>query len=362
MLGHRKVYYFCKQLDNLVLAAKGTIEPQHVNILPFINIDELTNLPLSVINYVRITEKSIVVDDAQQEELFTKDPYIAEHNIQSLLALPVIYQGNFTGIIYLENRSLTGAFTRDRLQLLSLLCAQIAISIENANLYQNLQAHSQQLESKNQALQLSETREREKATQLEAAIHQLQNTQLQLVHSEKMSSLGQMVAGIAHEVNNPINFIKGNIEHVDSYTQDLLNLLDLYQQEYPDPSDIIQHEIDAVELEFIIEDLPKMLQSMKIGATRISEIVRTMRNYSRVDATEMQLADIHDGIDGTLMILQHRLKAQSHRPAIEIIKEYGNLPPVECYIGQLNQVFMNLLANGIDAIEESIISAAVSGQ
>ncbi|MBH8561679.1 AAA family ATPase [Nostoc sp. CENA67] len=355
--GAQKGLLFLKKLDALVLVAQGTVEPQDVSILPFINISKFTDVPLSVINYVQITENPIVVEDAQQEGLFTADPYIAQHQIKSLLALPVIYQGTFTGIIYLENRSLAGAFTRDRLQVLSLLCAQIAISIENANLYQNLQAYSQQLESKNQDLQLSETREREKATQLETAIHQLQNTQLQLVHSEKMCSLGQMVAGIAHEVNNPINFIKGNIEHINSYTQDILNLLDLYQQQYPNPSDIIQDEIDAVELEFIIEDLPKMLQSMKIGANRISEIVRTMRNYSRIDATEMQLSDIHDGIDSTLMILQHRLKAQSHRPAIEIIKEYGNLPPVECYIGQLNQVFMNLLANGIDAIEESRVGA-----
>ncbi|MBR8835621.1 MAG: GAF domain-containing sensor histidine kinase [Stigonema ocellatum SAG 48.90 = DSM 106950] len=338
--GSQKGLLFLEKSGYLFLAAESTVEPEKLIVLPFVNIDECPDLPVSVINYVQTTGESVVLNDATNEGLFTSDRYIVEHRPKSILAMPVIYQGKLTGILYQENRSLVGAFTRDRLQVLSLLCAQISISIENASLYKDLQQ--------------SKAREREKATQLEAALHQLQNTQLQLVQSQKMSSLGQMVAGIAHEINNPVNFIKGNMDHASSYSHDLLHLIHLYQQYYPNPVNEIENQIDAIDLEFLSEDLPKTLHSMKIGAKRISDIVRTMSNFSRVDAMEMQPADIHEGLDSTLMILQHRLKAQPHRPTIEIIKEYGNLPPVECFLGLLNQVFMNILANSIDAIEDRI--------
>ncbi|HEY9749794.1 MAG TPA: PAS domain-containing protein [Allocoleopsis sp.] len=202
------------------------------------------------------------------------------------------------------------------------------------------------------ALRQSETRLREKAQQLESTLWELQQTQTQIVQSEKMSSLGQLVAGIAHEINNPVNFIYGNLKHANEYTQDLLGLLQLYQQHYPQPVTAVAAEAEAIDLDFLIGDLPKLLSSMKVGADRIRQIVVSLRNFSRMDETDMKPVDIHEGIDSTLMILQHRLKTGHQHPAIQLVKNYGDIPLVECYAGQLNQVFMNILSNAIDALEE----------
>ncbi|MBO3463695.1 ATP-binding protein [Aetokthonos hydrillicola Thurmond2011] len=193
-------------------------------------------------------------------------------------------------------------------------------------------------------LQESEAELRKRSQQLAA----------QLVQSEKMSSLGQMVAGLAHEINNPISFIQCNLEPAHEYTQDLIRLLQLYEKHYPNPATEIQAEREAVDVDFLVTDLPKLVQSMSVGTERITKIVLSLRNFSRLDEAEMKAVDIHEGIDSTLMILQHRLNASGIRPAIEVIKEYGNLPQVECYAGQLNQVFMNILANAIDALDEAM--------
>jgi signal transduction histidine kinase len=181
----------------------------------------------------------------------------------------------------------------------------------------------------------------------------LQRTQAQVIQSEKMSSLGQLVAGVAHEINNPVNFIHGNLVHVNEYIQNLLDLINLYQERSHNKDPEIQEFIENIDLDFLMEDLPKTLSSMQVGANRIREIVLTLRNFSRLDESEMKPVNIHEGIDSTLLILQHRLKARSECPEIEVIKNYGNLPLVECYAGQLNQVFMNIISNAIDAIEEN---------
>ncbi|HLO48295.1 MAG TPA: ATP-binding protein, partial [Kamptonema sp.] len=212
----------------------------------------------------------------------------------------------------------------EEIQLLQAVTDQLAIAITQSHLY-------------------SQTQEQVKL--LDEALTELKRTQSQLVQSEKMSSLGQLVAGIAHEINNPVSFIYGNLSHVDDYSNQLLNIIKLYSKYYPEPVPEIEEEIESVELEFLSTDLPRILDSMKQGADRIRLIVLSLRNFSRLDEGDRKEADIHEGIDNTLLLLQNRLEDK-----IYVVKEYGNLPRVECYPGQLNQVFMNLLANAIDAL------------
>ncbi len=187
----------------------------------------------------------------------------------------------------------------------------------------------------------------ERLHQLQQALHDLKQAQSQLIQAEKMSSLGVMIAGIAHEINNPVNFISGNIRYASGYTQNLFDLVDLYQQYYPKPASSIVDYLDAIDWEFLRDDLPKLLSSMEMGATRIQAIIRSLRNFSRLDEAEIKLVDLHEGIDSTLLILNNRIKN-----GITVIKLYGNLPLVECYPAQLNQVFMNIISNGIDALDE----------
>jgi len=184
--------------------------------------------------------------------------------------------------------------------------------------------------------------------QLSITLQDLQRTQSQLVQSEKMSSLGQMVAGVAHEINNPIGIIEGNLSHANTYLSELLELMHLYQKHYPNPAKEIEEYAETIDLEFLLTDFPKILESMEIGASRIGNIVLSLRNFSRLDEAEMKLVDLHEGLDSTLVMLQHRVQESG----VEVIKEFGNLPQVECYPRQLNQVFLNILNNAIDALEQ----------
>ena len=215
---------------------------------------------------------------------------------------------------------------------------------------QQLKENERARQEREDKLRESEAREREKAIQLELALQNLQRTQSQLIQTEKMSSLGQLISGIAHEINNPVNFIYGNLTYVTDYTHQLLSLITLYEQHdahnYPE----IAALIEKIELEFIKEDMPKMLSSMKLGAERIRQIVLTLRNFSRLDEAEMKPVNIHEGIDSSLVILHSQLNAKPNFSAIQVIQEYGDLPQIECYACQLNQVFMNLLSNGIYAL------------
>ncbi|NJM96106.1 MAG: sensor histidine kinase [Phormidesmis sp. RL_2_1] len=188
---------------------------------------------------------------------------------------------------------------------------------------------------------------------LQEALLKLKKAQSQLIQAEKMTSLGQMVAGIAHEINNPVNFIHANLKHVEASISEILDMVALYQTHYPQPVSEIEIASEEMDIDFIQSDLPNMLASMKMGTERIREIILGLRNFSRKDEAAYKAVNIHDGIDSTLLILQHRLKTKEDRPAIQVIREYGNLPLVECYASQLNQVFLNLLANAIDAIEEA---------
>lgn len=202
-----------------------------------------------------------------------------------------------------------------------------------------------------EALHQSIQREQEKSIQLETALAELKRAQTQLIHNEKMSSLGQMVAGVAHEINNPVNFIGGNLMYAKNYFVDLTRLINAYTKNYPNPPEEIEEIIDEIDWEFISEDWQNVIKSMEIGADRIQQIVQSLRIFSRHHESERKTIDIHESIDNTLIILQHRLKASGNRPQIEVIKEYGKLPAITCYASQLNQVFMNVLSNGIDALD-----------
>jgi len=196
-------------------------------------------------------------------------------------------------------------------------------------------------------------KEKEKARIAKADFRDLQHNYSRLLQNDKMIALGQLVAGIAHEINNPMNFIYGNLNYAIEYVRDMLYIMEKYKQEPSYPGAIAEAKEKGIEIEFILEDLPKLLSSMKVGATRVNEIVLSLRNFSRLDQAEIKPVDIHEGIENTLIILKHTLKAKPDRVEIELIKEYNNLPLIDCYAGQLNQVFMNILANAIDALSES---------
>jgi two-component system, NtrC family, sensor kinase len=234
---------------------------------------------------------------------------------------------------------------------LFLLQAQHTALAETKKLTEELTKQRSQLRS---ALQIKENLAEiaeAQARKLEKTLKDLQSTQTQLIQTEKMSSLGQLVAGVAHEINNPVNFIHGNIKHAKDYAQSILNLLSLYQKTYPDPTPELVELMQDLDIEFLLKDFPKILNSMHLGTERIKEIVLSLRNFSRLDEAEMKSVDIHEGLESTLLILRNRLSL-SNSSEVEIIKNYGDLPVIDCYAGQLNQVFMNLISNAIDALEE----------
>lgn len=281
---------------------------------------------------VILNRQMLCINDSAKVEHVKVRQFLQDLGNQSMLVLPV--QANFSrfGLIACIHHQAVRPWTEDELELLEAVVAQLAIALNQAELYRQTV---------------------NKAAELEQAMVELQRTQMQMVQAEKMSSLGQLVVGVAHEINNPVNFIYGNLNHAKEYTDDLLEVIRLYQAALPEPDAAFAAAIADFELEFLSEDLPKLLNSMKVGADRIRSIVSSLRTFSRMDEAEMKAADIHDGLDSTLMILQNRLKAHSHRPEIQVIKDYGTLPRVECYPGQLNQVFMNILSNGIDALEDA---------
>jgi predicted ATPase/signal transduction histidine kinase len=326
--------------ENLILVAQCINEYEcDLSTTPLHNSQDL---PLSIINYVAHTQKYLLISDATNDQNFAHDSYVIQHQPKSILCNPILSKGELIGIIYLENNLTVNAFTTDRLRILNLLSSQAAISLENAQIYSNLE---EKVIQRTQELN-------EKNLDLEETLHKLKDTQSQLIQTEKMSSLGQLVAGIAHEINNPVNFIYANIEHANNYIEFIIKLLNIYQKEYPIPSAIIEEYKQDNDFDFVIEDLPKILDSMMIGSERIRKIVLSLRNFSRLDESATKPVDIHEGIDSTLMILQTRLQDKLGYSSNVVVKNYGDIPFVQCYASQLNQVFMNIISNAIDVLQE----------
>ncbi len=296
-----------------------------------IPVEESLAVPLSVINLVKRRLEPLNLHEISSQTQLASDDYFIQQQPQSLLCLPLCSRGVLLGILYLENNLATGAFTEERVEVLKLLCSQAVISLENARLYQQSQDYAQQLEQ---------------------SLKELQEAQVQLVQSEKMSALGQMMSGIAHEINNPVGFIGGNLSPAEDYVQDLIEHLNLYQEKFPEPGEEIEENAEEIDLDYVLKDLPQLISSMKTGVDRITEISTSMRIFARSDQDKKVAFDVHEGIDSTLLILKHRLKANEKRPDIQIIKDYENSSKIMGFPGQLNQVFMNIIANAVDVFDE----------
>ncbi|MGD1805960.1 trifunctional serine/threonine-protein kinase/ATP-binding protein/sensor histidine kinase [Dapis sp. BLCC M126] len=289
-------------------------------------------VPIRLIQYVKNTQSVVLIDEAQTEITGILEGYLLQYQPQSVLCVPLLHQGHLVAILYLEHPTTKGIFTTERQTIIQFLCAQAAIALENAQLYELTQ----------QALR-----------DLQQALRDLQQAQLQIVQSEKMSALGTLLSGVAHEINNPLGFIAGNVQLAEDNLADLLEHLELYEENTS--AEEIEDHAEEIDLEYLREDFPKILKSMNVGVEQMKNISTSLRIFSRKDQEHKTKFNIHDGIESTLVILKHRTKANDKRPAIEIIKEYEELPEINCFPGQLNQVFMNILGNAIDAFDEANI-------
>ncbi|MEA5467138.1 sensor histidine kinase [Leptothoe sp. PORK10 BA2] len=285
------------------------------------------------------TPCGIVLDQGLQiyeygvQQKFPEDIDLVTMGAESYLGVPICNsQGKPIGhIAGLHVQPLTRSY-EEQAAILKIFAARSAAEIERQLIEKALKQQNQRLEE---------------------TLMQLKQTQVQLIHAEKMSGLGNMVAGIAHEINNPISFIHGNLDHAHQYFDDLLGLIQLYQQEYPQPRQVIQEELETLDLNFIQTDLKQLFQSMKFGSQRIEGIVKSCRNFSRLDESNSKIVDIHEGIEATLIIVESRLQSSDLSSRIEVVKEYKDLPKIHCFPAQLNQVFLNLLNNAVDALEEA---------
>lgn len=300
----------------------------------------------------------LIVGNALEDERFATNPLVTgEPQIRFYAGAPLVTSGGLAmGTLCVIDRQ-PRTLSSEQLAALQALSRQVVSQLELRLSLTQLQKEvverqraTAEVHHLNSVL---EERIQQRTRDLAQALEELKQTQAHLVNSEKMTSLGHLVAGIAHEINNPLSFVSGNVRYAHQYIEQLLSLIRLYQQEYPHPTPVLERKRRDVELDYMVDDLPNLMASMRLGTDRIQEIVSSLRNFSRADNSKCQPTDLHSGLDSTIMLLRYRLQAHAAHPEIQLIREYGNLPLVTCHAGQLNQVFMNLLANAIDALEEA---------
>jgi|WetSurSiteA1Bulk_404760.scaffolds.fasta_scaffold00015_14 predicted ATPase/signal transduction histidine kinase len=352
--GAQKGFLLLKDEEGLFVEGEAIAGQEEVTVLQHVTYTDQNNIALIIVNYVLRVNEMVVLDDATNQGIFKADPYITQNRPKSILCLPLIFKNKMSGILYLENNLIPGAFTSERVEVLKILAGQIVISVENARLYRNLEDYNRTLEENvaKRTIEISQKNELLilQKKELGAALENLRQSQYQLIQSEKMASLGQLVAGIAHEINNPINFISAGVESLNANLEEIGKVLDIYHRINPKNVNEKLKEVEElkqkIEYKDAIREINKLISSIKNGTKRTTEIVKGLRTFSRMDTDILKIADIHEGLDSTLILLHNRYKDR-----IDIIRNYGDVPQIECYPGQLNQVFMNILSNAIDAID-----------
>jgi histidine kinase len=362
--GAEKGYILLKEDDKIFLEGEAFANTDKVIVLQHIPLGDTKDMAHLVINYVLRTNETVTLEDTGAEELFNSDQYIIRVHPKSLFCMPLTYQNKLCGILYLENSLITGAFTTERVELLKMLCGQIVISIENAGLYKNLEEYNRNLEEKvkirTAEIALKNEQLNIQTEELHTTLENLRHSQAQLIQSEKMASLGQLVAGIAHEINNPVNFISAGVDSLYTNLGEIKQVLNMYNKITINNVDKTLKEIEKLKEKIrykeSVKEITKLIQSIKNGTYRTTEIIKGLRTFSHLDEDLIKTADLHDGLDSTLVLLRNRYKNR-----IEIVKKYADIPTIECYPDQLNQVFMNVLSNAIDAIEnEGVITISTS--
>lgn len=362
--GAQKGFFLLKEDEGLFVEGEAIAGRDEIPVLQHLPFSLCGDIAHVIINYVLRVNKTIVLNDASDESIFKSDEYVRRNRLRSVLCLPLIFQNKLNGILYLENNLTPGTFTSERVEVLNILTGQIVISIENARLYRNLEEYNRTLEENvsKRTTEISQQNEKlnRQKDELGKALENLRQSQNKLIQSEKMVSLGQLVAGIAHEINNPVNFISAGVDSLNTNLEEIRQVLDLYHEITPINAENKLKEIEElkekVEYNEAISEINRLINSIKNGTKRTTEIVKGLRTFSRMNEDIIKTADIHEGIDTSLILLHNRYKNR-----IEIIRKYGNIPQIECFPSQLNQVFMNILTNAVDAIEDKgIITISTS--
>jgi signal transduction histidine kinase len=353
--GAQKGFLLLMEEEELYLEGEAFADNEEVTVLQHIPALKVKDISRVIINYVQRVIETVVINDALNEEYFTNDEYIIKNRPKSIFCMPLVHQNKLSGILYLENNIAIGAFTPDRVKILEMLTGEIVVSIENAKLYKNLEEYNRTLEENvtRRTAEISQKNEQLniQKEELRTTLENLKQSQFHLIQSEKMASLGQLVAGIAHEINNPVTFISAGVDSLKTNMEEVGQVMDIYHRITPDNVEEKLKEIerlkDKIEYKETIGEINSLIDSIKTGTERTTEIIKGLRTFSRLDEDILKVADIHESLNSTLILLRNKYKER-----IEVEKYYEDIPQIECYPGQLNQVFMNVLSNAIDAIED----------